>query len=300
MMRWKIIAALLLLAAGAQAIAEDTIEDEYVTEFVAGNLVFILLHEFAHLIIEDFDVPVLGNNEDAADTLAAVALIRLDRQNPERDYRYIRGLLAAADGQRILWERGLERDNPVAYLLNHPLSVQRFARISCLTYGSDPDLLEPLPDILGLPDHRAFWCEEEYEAAENAWDWVRDTYVLQSEGSTSGHQVKYGSTNDPDLQAIRDRLVQNRVLERIVEVIEEFKQFHDVEVPYLLTDEITLMARSCGVANAYWDGNDRKLVICYELIRALYELAEDEHLGVIVDQFREYFREERAGSDNED
>ena len=300
MSRRNIIATLLLFAAASQATAEDAREESHVTEFVAGNLVFVLTHEFAHLVIDDFEIPVLGNNEDAADTLAAVALIQLDRRSPEGNFRYIRSLLAAADAQRILWKRGLERDNPLVYLLNHPLSVQRAARIACLAYGSDPELLEPLPEIVGLPEHRAFWCEEEYEAAENAWYWVRDTYVFKSAGGASGHQVTYSSTNDPDLKAIRDRLVKNRVLEQLLEVIEETKQLHDVKVAYLLTDDVTLMARSCGEANAYWDGNDRRLVICYELVKALYELAEDESLREVIDQIRDFHREESAGGASEE
>ena len=75
-----------------------------------------------------------------------------------------------------------------------------------------------------------------------------------------------------------------------MEVIEETKRLRDVKVPYLLTDEITLMTRSCGVPNAYWDGDDRKLVVCYELVKGFYGLADDEHLREIVDQVREFHR----------
>ena len=53
--------------------------------FIVGNVTFALLHEFGHAIIRDFDVPLLGLEEESADTIAAVALIRLDAQHPERD-----------------------------------------------------------------------------------------------------------------------------------------------------------------------------------------------------------------------
>ena len=115
--------AFLLIAASPPAIANDDAYESDRIEFVAGNIVFVMLHEFSHLIIEDFDVPVLGNSEDAADTLAAVSLIRADRAHPERDFQLIRILLTAADANRILWESGLEKDNPAVYLARHPLSV---------------------------------------------------------------------------------------------------------------------------------------------------------------------------------
>ncbi len=107
------VVAFFLIAGSPLAIADEDAYDSDRIEFVIGNIVFVMLHELSHLVIEDFDIPVLGNGEDAADSLAAVTLIRLDRARPERDFRLIRMLLTAADANRILWQRGLEQDNPV-------------------------------------------------------------------------------------------------------------------------------------------------------------------------------------------
>ncbi len=206
--------AFLLIAASPLAIADDDAYDTDKIEFVVGNVVFVTLHELTHLVIEDFDVPVLGNGEDAADSLAAVTLIQLDRARPERDFRFIRMLLTAADANRILWQRGLEQDNPAVYLARHPLSAQRAARIACLASGSDPELLEPLPDIVGLPAFRADWCDEEFGDAEKAWLWVRDSFVRESSGTASEHDFIYGTTREPRNEAVREWLVQNEALER--------------------------------------------------------------------------------------
>jgi len=280
--RTILAATLLLVAALPLAIADDEMAESDRIDFVVGNLIFVLMHEFSHVVIEDFEVPVLGNNEDAADTLAAASLIRLDRERPERDFYYIRMLLAAADANRILWQRGLEQDNPIIYLANHPLSVQRAARINCLAYGSEPEVLEPLPEIVGLPDFRADWCEEEYEAAESAWFWVRDSYVLKNPGNASGHEVEYRPTKDPDHQTLRDRLAASRMLERVLEVVED---------SMFLREDISLLTRSCGEPNAYWDGNVRELVVCYELVDAFFKLAEDEGVRELVEQIREFHRD---------
>ena len=274
--------ALLLVAALPLAIADDDTTESDRIDFVVGNVVFVLLHEFSHLIIQDFEVPVLGNSEDAADTLAAVTLIRADRESPDRDFRLIRMLLTAADANRILWQQGIEKDNPVVYLARHPLSVQRAARITCLAYGSDMELLEPLPEIVGLPEFRSFWCDEEYENAENAWLWVRDSFVRESTGTADDHEVVYGPTNDPDRQAIRDWLMKHGGLERVIA---------QVENSILLPEAVTLRTSTCGSPDAYWDGDSRELVICYQLIEAFYKLSEDEGVRELVEKIHAFHRD---------
>ena len=273
--------ALLLTAVLPVAIAADDTNEADRIEFVVGNIVFVMLHEFAHLIIEDFDIPVLGNSEDAADSIAAVTLIRADRAHPEGDFHLIRMLLTAADANRILWQRGLEKNSPAAYLTRHPLSVQRATRIVCLAYGSDPKLLEPLPEIFGLPSFRSDWCDEEYEKAERAWLWVRDSFIQKSSDIPAEHHFSYGATRDTRRKAIRERMVKNEVLE---------KALTHVARNVLLHEAITLRTRSCGSPDAYWDGNSRELVLCYQLIEAFYQLSEDEGVRELVEQIRAFHR----------
>ena len=38
-------------------------------EFVIGNTLFVLTHELGHGLINEFNMPVLGREEDAADSL---------------------------------------------------------------------------------------------------------------------------------------------------------------------------------------------------------------------------------------
>lgn len=282
--------ALLLVAALPLAIADSGTDEADRIEFVAGNIVFVMLHEFAHVVIEDFDIPVLGNNEDAADTLAAATLIRLDRERPERDFRMIRMLLMAADANRILWQRGLEQDNPAVYLARHPLSVQRAARIACLAYGSDPELLEPLPEIVGLPEFRAFWCDDEYADAENARLWVRDSFVRRNHDIVSDHEFNYGATREPREAAIREWLVQNEALELALDFVGR---------NMLLPDTIKLRTQSCGSPDAYWDGNTRELVVCYQLIEAFYDLSEEQGIVELEQKIRAFRRDNNAGGDKE-
>src|SRR5437588_9646873 len=46
-------------------------------DFVVGNMLFVLLHEMAHVHVTEMGLPVLGREEDAADAFATLALIKM-------------------------------------------------------------------------------------------------------------------------------------------------------------------------------------------------------------------------------
>ena len=291
--------ALLLIAALPLRAAEDVEDvraaedDEYAVfyrvEFVLGNVAFATLHELAHAIYTDWDVPVLGNSEDAADTLVVVTLIMLDRRYPEQGNRHVRLLLTTANANLILWRRGLEKDNPVIFSARHPLTVQRAARINCLVFGSDPEFYEPLPDLVGLPDMRADWCEEEYADAEHAWRWVRRITYEENPGTASDHQYIYGAAREPAHELLRGWLIRNQILERTLAKLPLTKVFRDI---------FALRTRSCGYSNAYWDMEARELVLCYELIDAFFKLSAEQSMRELDKQFRAFHRDAPAPSMN--
>src|SRR5215475_11390118 len=53
-------------------------------EFVAGNTLFILLHEMGHVHISEMNLPVLGREEDEADTYAAIMLLKIGTSFSQR------------------------------------------------------------------------------------------------------------------------------------------------------------------------------------------------------------------------
>src|SRR5262249_41191311 len=48
---------------------------ENAVAFVVGNMLFVLLHELAHAVIADLEIPVLGWVEDAADQFAILRML---------------------------------------------------------------------------------------------------------------------------------------------------------------------------------------------------------------------------------
>jgi len=66
-------------------------------EFVAGNMLFVLLHEMGHAAMTQMRLPVLGRIEDAADSFAALRLMKVGSEFTDRV------LAEAARGWFLAW-----------------------------------------------------------------------------------------------------------------------------------------------------------------------------------------------------
>jgi hypothetical protein len=55
----------------------DEQQRERVIEFVAGNVLFTLGHELGHAVVSEFNLPVLGREEDAVDAFGTLALLHV-------------------------------------------------------------------------------------------------------------------------------------------------------------------------------------------------------------------------------
>jgi hypothetical protein len=119
-----------------KAIRDSRTFPEYVqglAEFVSGNMLFVLLHELAHAAITQMGLPVLGKMEDAADSFAALRLIRVGSDFSRRV------LTDAAEGWFMEDRRDRKIGDKVAYYDEHGLNQQRAYEIVCLVVGSDED-----------------------------------------------------------------------------------------------------------------------------------------------------------------
>src|SRR5437660_1816361 len=103
------------------------------TEFTAGNMLFVLLHETAHGLISDLGLPVLGREEDAADAFATVTMLAMKTEFTHRT------LVNSAKSWLIRDRRARDKGEVVTYYDNHGLDLQRAYNMICLMVGSDND-----------------------------------------------------------------------------------------------------------------------------------------------------------------
>lgn len=120
---------------------------------------FLLEHEFGHALIANYNLPVLGNEEDAADQIASILLLN-SSAGPH---------LAAQAAQFFADFSG--RQNPPAiadYADVHALDLQRADDILCLTAGSNRLSFQQVAQLGILPKSRLVQCPQEFNQAVNS------------------------------------------------------------------------------------------------------------------------------------
>ncbi|HEY4646679.1 MAG TPA: DUF4344 domain-containing metallopeptidase [Steroidobacteraceae bacterium] len=269
-----------LSAAESSTAAEAPAISSASETFIVGNVTFALLHEFGHAIIRDFDVPLLGLEEESADTIAAVSLIRLDVQHPNAGFGEMLGVTALA--QAYVWKAGLEREGAqVALWAQHGLSAQRYARLLCLLYGSDAKRFGWVAEAAEMQEIRAESCEDEWNIAERGSLWVRDTYGIppsqRSSRPAAEIGVKYAQPLDANETKLA-KLIQGRQL------LEKLGQ--QMQTTFAFPESLTLKLSHCRIPNAYWDDEYREVVLCYELMEALAKYSQQPEVTKVVERFR--------------
>lgn len=175
-------------------------------EVLMGTTTFVLLHEIGHGMVNLFDLPVTGREEDSVDQFATYILINSDEEDDtieERPSRY--ALLAGYFFEKL---------KPVGTTVSrrywsdvHTFGAQRNIDLFCLVLGSAPGAYSELilpglimvdefysenPEIVGpravewlnqtddlnlIPWQRAVRCGHEYAQYDASWDYLTETFM---------------------------------------------------------------------------------------------------------------------------
>jgi hypothetical protein len=129
---------------------------------------FILAHEFGHALIHNFNLPVLGREEDAADGIATVMLLKAEE-----------GATYAAEAAEF-WADFSGRQNPpalVEYADNHSFDRQRAYNILCWVGGSNEAILQALAENEIVPESRLASCPAEWQLLRTSAEQVLDPHL---------------------------------------------------------------------------------------------------------------------------
>ena len=119
-----------------------------------------LFHELGHVLIDTYGLPVAGKEEDAADGLAIMALIRLYPNGREM-------AISSADLYAI-WARDNTPEKE-DFFGEHSLDIQRHYSTLCHVYGSDPKGYAWLAQKAGFPKERRDRCEVDFQILDESW-----------------------------------------------------------------------------------------------------------------------------------
>lgn len=226
--------------------------------FVIGNVAWFTYHEFGHAMVAEFNITVLGREEDAVDSFATINMIA-DEDDPALD-TMIEDVVEA-------WFASEPGDSE-AYG-EHSMDAQRGFAVICLLVGNDPEGYKDSAAAAKMPPERQEACKSEYETANANWDKELGANMLaDGEAPTGEISIVWGDAGKYD--AMGDLLAASGVLDAIA---------HQMETTFRLTGPITISVEQCGESNAFYTPDKREVKICYELVQDYYDRAQKLRAG---------------------
>jgi Putative metallopeptidase len=225
-------------------------------EFVIGNTLFVMAHEMGHGLINEMDMPVLGREEDAADSFAIVTALKMGSGFSERV------LIEAVKGQVLSSKRDKKLGHPLAFYDEHGLDLQRAYNVVCFMVGSDPEKYKALATDAKLPEERQASCVFEWKNTAWSWDEMLKPHLRSADQPKIAIKIEYEDNKKYALQA--DVLRHMGLLEALAA--------HAAD-RYAWPKPFAIEARTCGEPNARW--KTRTLTLCYELANEFIKLFLD-------------------------
>lgn len=146
-----------------EALKSDYPKPEQRNLILMGEAHFVLYHEVGHAMVDMFDLPVVGREEDAVDGLATILAVSVLKR-PELAV----GAALAFDSQDDPNKDFDQKD----YWDVHSLDAQRYYNILCWVHGGAPEMCDDLVAELVPNDwfeSRAGDCEQEFEKLRKNW-----------------------------------------------------------------------------------------------------------------------------------
>lgn len=235
----RILTIALLCFSGLPACAETAFkmpDDEAAAAFVRSNIIATFYHELGHALIDVLQLPVLGREEDAADTLSALLINSIWEEDAATAIVYdTSSAFAMYDAEAEGYE--------TPYADTHGLDLQRYYNLVCLFYGANPEVRDDVGTELELPADRAEGCADEFDLANGSWGRLLEG--LEPTTQTKGLKLVGVTAADPIGEILADEIT-------------------DLNKTYGLPHEINVTVAGCGEANAFYSLDDKSITICTE------------------------------------
>jgi hypothetical protein len=118
---------------------------------------FVLFHEVGHALVDQWDLPVVGREEDAVDAFSTIFMTEFVNE----------GEFALAGADFFYYLAGSHQLDEVDFADEHSFDKQRAYSIACWVYGSNPTRYAFLRQF--LPVSRRVRCPDEYRKLKKAW-----------------------------------------------------------------------------------------------------------------------------------
>lgn len=219
-------------------------QDPEAAAFVDSNIRATFYHELGHALIDVLQLPVLGREEDAADTLSALLIDKIWDEDAAT------AIIYDTSNAFLLYDAETDPAETV-YWDSHGLDLQRYYNLICLFYGANPEVRDDVAKELELPEDRAIGCADEFDLANASWGALLQG--LEPTASSKGLMLVGVPSKDP----IGIILAQ---------------EIKDLNETYGLPTQISVTVSDCGEANAFYYSDDKSITICSEYAEDLARL----------------------------
>lgn len=245
-----------VLTAGSAAQAQDQISEK---DYILGNVYLTLWHEFGHALVSEFELPVVGKEEDAVDAYSIIATIDLleSEDTTEAEAEQLDSyLIVTADAWAAMAETA-DLEDESTYAGSHSLDQQRYFRHLCFMYGADAEFYEPVLEDFGVDLELMEDCEFEFGTSYDSWSQLLSFGAYREEGAEPDNEVN-----------IIISAPENQSEKRYADWLKNWswlQAFEDkVEGELDFDEPIDVVFENCGEPNAFWDPEERKVSMCYE------------------------------------
>ncbi len=234
---------LLALLAAHPAPAEQALP-----QFARNVTLHVIAHEVAHAVIREFDLPLLGNEEDTADLFATIYIAQM---LPDR----------AADivGDRARSWQIEAAENPVdanQLMAEHAPDLRRAYRAICTLYGTDPGKYKTLAQDFGLTEDVADGCADSTPEIMRGWRRALAPVTMPPGQVSNEVRVIYGEG------PLKETMMASGIMEQVADMIRRL-DWHS---------QITLHFDHCD-GGATWSRNGRTILLCDEYVMRFVDQA---------------------------
>jgi len=140
---------------------------------LAGQLFYVVAHEFGHAVFDLLQLPSFGNSENIADQFSTYMMLHFGKDEARR---LISG---AAYSYKSVLQSPIAFVPLQAYSDIHGQPGQRLFNLLCLAYGADPKGFADVVEHKYLPTERAADCGREYSQVDFAFQKLISPHVDQ-------------------------------------------------------------------------------------------------------------------------
>lgn len=160
-------------------------------EALVGAFVDVVFHEFAHALIDQHALPVLGREEEAADQLSAYLMLQLGGGQAA-------GLIRGTAHVYVSWISYFQ-GRPAQLLASgasrreareHPTAGQRLYNLVCIALGADRRRFDDLADFVDMPKERTDNCRAEYAQLARAYRVLVAPHIVKSAEEAARRELR--------------------------------------------------------------------------------------------------------------